>query len=224
MRFWTTTVHPVASRSGAIMHRGPQMPTFCNWLKVMGRNSPRSIPASPARFSFPLRLQEAENRRRRGWPHPPAGWSSSLLCARAKANAILRQKTGEHMGIAEMVNAGPGDATRTVRAYLKEISSNGEMAEWLKAHAWKACAGETLPRVRIPLSGSLHARAGLRLALRLARPRPSRRHRLARPALATGCRAVPGAGGPGSRRARECDPARCACARPTWARVVRASS
>jgi hypothetical protein len=28
----------------------------------------------------------------------------------------------------------------------------GEMAEWLKAHAWKACVGETLPRVRIPLS------------------------------------------------------------------------
>ena len=29
---------------------------------------------------------------------------------------------------------------------------NGEMAEWLKAHAWKACVGETLPWVRIPLS------------------------------------------------------------------------
>src|SRR5215831_12447065 len=28
----------------------------------------------------------------------------------------------------------------------------GEMAEWLKAHAWKACIGETLSRVRIPLS------------------------------------------------------------------------
>src|SRR5437016_7936409 len=28
----------------------------------------------------------------------------------------------------------------------------GEMAEWLKAHAWKACIGETLSRVRIPVS------------------------------------------------------------------------
>ena len=28
----------------------------------------------------------------------------------------------------------------------------GEMAEWLKAHAWKACLGETLTWVRIPLS------------------------------------------------------------------------
>jgi hypothetical protein len=28
----------------------------------------------------------------------------------------------------------------------------GEMAEWLKAHAWKACIRETVSRVRIPLS------------------------------------------------------------------------
>src|SRR5437870_6141233 len=32
------------------------------------------------------------------------------------------------------------------------IPLNGEMSEWLKEHAWKACVGETLPRVRIPLS------------------------------------------------------------------------
>src|SRR5208337_4726446 len=31
-------------------------------------------------------------------------------------------------------------------------SQAGEMAEWLKAHAWKACIGETLSRVRIPVS------------------------------------------------------------------------
>ena len=30
--------------------------------------------------------------------------------------------------------------------------TQGEMAEWLKAHAWKACLGETLTWVRIPLS------------------------------------------------------------------------
>ena len=29
---------------------------------------------------------------------------------------------------------------------------NGEMAEWSKAHAWKACVRETGPWVRIPLS------------------------------------------------------------------------
>ena len=26
----------------------------------------------------------------------------------------------------------------------------GGVAEWLKAHAWKACVGKNLPRVRIP--------------------------------------------------------------------------
>jgi hypothetical protein len=30
--------------------------------------------------------------------------------------------------------------------------AHGEMAEWLKAHAWKACVRETVPWVRIPLS------------------------------------------------------------------------
>ena len=33
-----------------------------------------------------------------------------------------------------------------------KIAVAGEMAEWLKAHAWKACLGETLTWVRIPLS------------------------------------------------------------------------
>src|SRR3984957_9495347 len=30
--------------------------------------------------------------------------------------------------------------------------ASGEMSEWLKAHAWKACVRETVPWVRIPLS------------------------------------------------------------------------
>ena len=30
------------------------------------------------------------------------------------------------------------------------------MSEWLKEHAWKACVGETLPWVRIPLSPPIH--------------------------------------------------------------------
>ncbi len=28
----------------------------------------------------------------------------------------------------------------------------GEVSEWLKEHAWRACVGETPPRVRIPAS------------------------------------------------------------------------
>ena len=37
-----------------------------------------------------------------------------------------------------------------------KIIINGEVAEWFKAHAWKACIGETLSRVRILLSPPLH--------------------------------------------------------------------
>ena len=36
------------------------------------------------------------------------------------------------------------------------LTCAGEMAEWLKAHAWKACLGETLTWVRIPLSPPFH--------------------------------------------------------------------
>ena len=35
---------------------------------------------------------------------------------------------------------------------LKASLLCGEVSEWLKEHAWKACIGETLSRVRIPLS------------------------------------------------------------------------
>ena len=38
-------------------------------------------------------------------------------------------------------------------------SRDGEMSEWLKEHAWKACVGETLPWVRIPLSPPTFAHA-----------------------------------------------------------------
>src|SRR5262245_39687466 len=41
--------------------------------------------------------------------------------------------------------------------------SRGEMSEWLKEHAWKACVGETLPWVRIPLSPPAFAPSALRL-------------------------------------------------------------
>ena len=36
--------------------------------------------------------------------------------------------------------------------YKKKDLCDGEVAEWLKAHAWKACKRETVSRVRIPLS------------------------------------------------------------------------
>src|SRR3954468_18732938 len=57
------------------------------------------------------------------------------------------------------------------------------MSEWLKEHAWKACVGETLPWVRIPLSPPAFAHANTpKRELRLGKPprrlsRPKRRRR-----------------------------------------------
>ena len=42
--------------------------------------------------------------------------------------------------------------------YKKKDLCDGEVAEWLKAHAWKACKRETVSRVRIPLSPPLQKR------------------------------------------------------------------
>src|SRR5438093_3264869 len=42
------------------------------------------------------------------------------------------------------------------RSCRSKRGRSGEMAEWLKAHAWKACVRETVPWVRIPLSPPLH--------------------------------------------------------------------
>ena len=39
-----------------------------------------------------------------------------------------------------------------IPAFPQDAFPNGEMAEWLKAHAWKACVLERVPRVRIPVS------------------------------------------------------------------------
>ena len=44
------------------------------------------------------------------------------------------------------------------------------MSEWLKEHAWKACVGETLPWVRIPLSPPAFANRSLRSQLWLGQP------------------------------------------------------
>ena len=55
------------------------------------------------------------------------------------------------------------------------LPKNGEMAEWLKAHAWKACLGETLTWVRIPLSPPVSSLASLELqssaTIRIVAPR-----------------------------------------------------
>lgn len=49
-------------------------------------------------------------------------------------------------------DASPNPRGETGRRECKD----GEVAEWLKAHAWKVCLRETVTRVRIPLSPPYH--------------------------------------------------------------------
>src|SRR6187549_717533 len=53
---------------------------------------------------------------------------------------------------------------KLLQAARKPLILNGEMSEWLKEHAWKACVGETLPWVRIPLSPPTFAKTLASLA------------------------------------------------------------
>ena len=46
----------------------------------------------------------------------------------------------------------------------RERENHGEVSEWLKEHAWKACVGATLPRVRIPPSPPIHSHETLEVA------------------------------------------------------------
>jgi hypothetical protein len=43
------------------------------------------------------------------------------------------------------------ESSRAALSYV-EPRTIGEMSEWFKEHAWKACVGVTPPWVRIPLS------------------------------------------------------------------------
>jgi hypothetical protein len=48
---------------------------------------------------------------------------------------------------------GNGDHGRIKSEFRGYVACpHGEVSEWLKEHAWKACVGVTLPRVRIPPS------------------------------------------------------------------------
>ena len=54
--------------------------------------------------------------------------------------------------LAEAHASGTGPRKRAFSFAAVESAPCGEMAERLKAHAWKACVRETVPWVRIPLS------------------------------------------------------------------------
>ena len=62
--------------------------------------------------------------------------------------ALLQKKS---LGLAYVPSFGMINIRETNQAVCLQCQQ-GEMAEWLKAQHWKCCLGETLTRVRIPLS------------------------------------------------------------------------
>jgi hypothetical protein len=81
---------------------------------------------------------------------PATAFSSTCLISSARESRHIffkRAALGSQQNLRIRYN---GKAPRFRRFHNK--SSHGEMAEWLKAHAWKACVLERVPRVRIPVS------------------------------------------------------------------------
>ena len=84
-----------------------------------------------------------------------------IWCASARASGVNFQACSfNHSDISPCKcppspakkQAGYGEMSRRSGSSRVGGHLHGEMSEWLKEHAWKACVGETLPRVRIPLS------------------------------------------------------------------------
>src|ERR1035438_5848010 len=71
----------------------------------------------------------------------------------ARLESVFRGNS--NVGSNPTLSASPSglESTSSHPAYRSvEAKKKGGLAEWLKAHAWKACLGETLTWVRIPLS------------------------------------------------------------------------
>ena len=87
--------------------------------------------------------------------------SAVARLARAPPGAVRPCRAESHLGFSSassgrdeggLRGACYSGTRRPAGAARSAFHECGEMAEWLKAHAWKACIGETLSRVRIPVS------------------------------------------------------------------------
>jgi hypothetical protein len=71
---------------------------------------------------------------------------------RAARNETVRKLRVEEMGVGRGAGQYPQEELRKEKGVRRV---NGRVAEWFKAHAWKACGGESLSRVRISPRPSL---------------------------------------------------------------------
>ena len=88
-----------------------------------------------------------------------ASLTDGCLGAAHGYSAAARRTSFPRIGLTAAQLAGLGGRLKAQKRALRASSCNkacaideiGGVAEWLKAHAWKACIRETVSRVRIPL-------------------------------------------------------------------------
>ncbi|CAH1653837.1 hypothetical protein CHELA40_10852 [Chelatococcus asaccharovorans] len=77
-------------------------------------------------------------------------WRQSRACILPSAR--YRSAARERSGAVPEHRAGDRQGVSGARSAVTLSPRRGEVAEWLKAHAWNACIRATVSRVRIPLS------------------------------------------------------------------------
>ena len=105
----------------------------CSVGRQISANRSQALTARPSAHWWSLKVE------RSGW----------ISCRKNCGEGIL---AAENQAIRAIRNMGDQAASTDTCIMRVSHRSAGEMAEWLKAHAWKACLGETLTWVRIPLS------------------------------------------------------------------------
>jgi hypothetical protein len=127
------------SRVQACASAGPAQPTAIAEMRL-ANTSARSMVMPPLRRWIVAPV----NRR----PSPVFG-STARKCDRPPPTE-MSNCPGYSIICGNLRDNGRGHLQKSSCPF-KRVAS-GEMAEWLKAHAWKACVRETVPWVRIPLS------------------------------------------------------------------------
>src|SRR5690606_22748628 len=102
---------------------------------------------------------------RRAVARPPAARCRHAVdnIANGRGQCVARECDGASMAapaagdgnIAALAGLESGPISTRSAARRGKPGRRGEVAEWLKAHAWNACIRETVSRVRIPLSPPL---------------------------------------------------------------------
>src|SRR3954462_3510910 len=140
MRCWRYAMHVLGTRRSPAGPTGAAKPVCGQWTRAAAEGFPSRFALRHRRRTKPGEIAVSDRTTLRG-----------LTQFHRRAIAWCPQ-AAEYKWNGRSLRLEGGFCASLFEAARKSLNLNGEMSEWLKEHAWKACVGETLPWVRIPLS------------------------------------------------------------------------